>query len=113
MSATARAGSGAASRTSAGAKIHAAIQLETIHVKIDLDGLNPIQERLVHHVLETVHIKLPILIIGLIQSHGQARAASPAFIQKDADGFDLFTVKIGRDLFRGRRCYFEHDCLLQ
>ena len=75
-------------------------------MEINLNGLDAVQKFFVHDIFITFNIKFLILFIGLIQSHGQARTASPAFVEKDSDRFDLFTVKIGRNLFSGRWGYF-------
>jgi hypothetical protein len=81
-------------------------------MKIDADRLNAVQEIAVDDIFKTVHIELPVLIVWLIQSHGQARAASSTLIQENPDGSDIFVPKIGRDLFGGRRGDFEHVILL-
>lgn len=75
-----RIGTGTASRASSAAEFDAAIEFKAVHVKIDLYGLDTVQEIFVYDVLETFNIKGPILIGGLIQSHGQAGTASPAFV---------------------------------
>jgi len=92
----------AAAAATAAAELNAAIQLETVHMKIDFNGLGAIQKFLVDDVFETAHIEFLILFIRLIQSHGQAGSASAAFVEKNADGLDILAVEIGRDLFRGR-----------
>jgi hypothetical protein len=94
-------------------EVHAAIQFESVHVEIDLDGSGFFQEFFVDHIFETVDIELFIHFIGLIQSHCQAGAASSAFVQEDPDGLDFLSLKIFSNLFGGRRCYFEHDFLLK
>jgi hypothetical protein len=103
---------GAARACGAGVKLKTAVQLESIHVKIDFYRFGAIEKIFIDDKLETVYIKLLIRVIGLIQSHGQAGAASAAFIEKNPNGTDFLALKIGRDLFTGRRCYFEHDDLL-
>jgi hypothetical protein len=80
-SAAARTGIGAAAAAAtAAAELDAAIQLETVHMKIDFYGLGAIQKFLVDDVFKTAHIEFLILFIRLIQSHGQARSASAAFV---------------------------------
>jgi hypothetical protein len=113
VSATARAGFGsAATRTTAGVEFDAAIELETVHVKIHLNGLGAVQELFIDDIFKTVHIKLLVQIVGLIQSHGQAWTASAAFVQKNPDGTNIFAFKVGRNLFRRRWGNFEHGILL-
>jgi hypothetical protein len=102
----------AACASAAGIQLKPAVQLESIHVKIDLNRFGAIKEIFIDHKLETVNIELLIRIIGLIQSHGQAGSASAAFIEENPDGTNFLALEIGRDLFTGRRCYFEHDVLL-
>jgi hypothetical protein len=104
---------GAAGATTSGAEIHTAVEFKSIHVEIDFNGLCTFQELFVDDVLITVHFKLFVCVIGLIQSHGQAGAASSTFVQKDPNGTNRFVTKIGCDLFSGRWCYFEHDILLK
>jgi hypothetical protein len=95
------------------AEIDTAIEFETVHMKIDFYGLRTFEELFVDNVGVTLHFKLFIRVIGLIQSHGQAGTASAAFIQKDSYRTNLFVAKIGRDLFGGRSCNFEHGILLE
>jgi hypothetical protein len=82
-------------------------------MEINLDGSGFFQELFVDHIFETVDIKLLVHFIWLVQSHGQAGAASPTFVQKNPDGFDFLSLKIFGDLFGGSRCDFEHDDLLE
>jgi hypothetical protein len=103
---------GAARASPAVAHLKTAVQFESIHMEIDLDRFGAIEEIFVDHKLETIHIELLIRVIGLIQSHGQAGTASAAFIKEDPNGTDFLAFKIGRNLFTGRRCNFEHDVLL-
>jgi hypothetical protein len=102
----------AASAPGAGVKLKTAVQLESIHVEIDLYRFGAIEKVFIDDKLKTVHIELLICVIGLIQSHGQAGPASAAFIEEYPDGADFLALEIGRDLFTGRRCHFEHDVLL-
>jgi hypothetical protein len=71
---------GATTATGAGAKVDTAIELEPIHVKINLDGLCAFEKLFVDDVLMTLDFKLFISVIRLIQSHCQAGAASAAFV---------------------------------
>jgi hypothetical protein len=103
---------GTARATPAAAHLKTAVQFESIHVEIDLYGFGTIEKIFVDHKLKTIHIELLIRVIGLIQSHGQARAASAAFVKEDPNGADFLAFEIGRYLFTGRRCNFEHDVLL-
>jgi hypothetical protein len=103
---------GAASASTTSVKLKTAVQLESIHVEIDLYRFGAIEKVFIDDKLKTVHIELLIRVIGLIQSHGQAGAASAAFIKKNPDGTDFLALEIGRDLLTGRRCNFEHDVLL-
>jgi hypothetical protein len=103
----------AAGTAGAGAEIDAAIEFETVHMKVDFYGLCTFEKFLVDDVGIAIHFKLFIRIIGLIQSHGQAGTASASFIQKDSHRTNLFVAKIGRDLFGGRICNFQHGILLK
>lgn len=89
-------------------EIDAAVELESVDQKIHLDGLGFLQEFPVDQILKPVNIKRFIVVSRLIQSHGQSGATSTPFIEKDTDRLDLFSVKVGGDLFRSRRCHFQH-----
>ena len=102
-----------AASASAAAELYTAIQLESIHMEIDLDGLSALKEIFIDDILIAVHIKLLVRVVRLIQSHGQAGAASAAFVQEDPNRTNLLVLEICRNLFSGRRCYFEHDILLK
>jgi hypothetical protein len=101
-----------AARAAAGVQLKTAVQLESIHVKIDFYRFGTVEKIFIDNKLETVHIKLLIRVIGLVQSHGQAGAASATFIKENPDGTDFLALEISRDLLTGRRCNFEHDVLL-
>jgi hypothetical protein len=103
---------GTARASPAVAQLKTAVQFEPVHMEIDLYRFGAIEEIFVDYKLETIHIELLIRIIRLIQSHGQAGTASAAFIKEDPNGTDFLAFKIGRNLFTGRRCNFEHDVLL-
>jgi hypothetical protein len=85
-----------------GTKINGTIQLETIHLEIHFDGLRFFQEFRIDDKLETVDVKGFIRINKLIQSHGQARAPSPAFVEENTDWFDLFSFEIFCNLLNCR-----------
>jgi hypothetical protein len=87
-------------------EVNAAIKLETVHVEIDLYRIGALQEFLIDDVRESFDIKLFILIVRLVQSHGQTRAASSAFIEKNPNGPNILILEIFGNLCRGRRCYF-------
>jgi hypothetical protein len=100
--------SAAAGTTGTGTKIDAAVELETIHLEIDLDRLRFFKKCFVDDVFVTVNLILLVRFIGLIQSHGQAGSASAALVQEDPDGLNLFVTEIRGDLLSGRWCNFEH-----
>ena len=102
-----------AASASSSTELQTAIQFEPIHMEIDFNGFCAFQEILIDDILIAVHIKLLIRVIGLIQSHGQAGAASAAFVQEDSNRTNLLILEICRNLFSGRRCYFEHGVLLK
>jgi hypothetical protein len=93
----------------AGAKVHVAVELETIHVKVHFDRFGSLHELFVHDVLKTVNIIRFVILVRLIQSHSQSRTASPAFVQKDTDRLHLFAFEILGNLLSGRFSYFQHD----
>jgi hypothetical protein len=99
-------------RTTAGAagtKVDVAVQFETIHVKVHLDGLSFLHELFVYDVLETVNIIRFVVFVRLIQSHSQSGTPSSAFIEKDADRLHIFALEILGNLLSGRFSYFQHD----
>jgi hypothetical protein len=103
----------AGAAATAGAEIDAAIEFEAVHMKINLYGLCTFEELFVDDIFVAVHVKLFVSVVGLIQSHGQAGSASAAFVQKDSHRANILVAKIGRDLFGGRSCNFEHGILLR
>jgi hypothetical protein len=103
----------AGAAATAGAEIDAAIEFESVHMKINLYRLGTFEELFVDDIFVPIHFKLFVSVVGLIQSHGQAGSASAAFIQKDSHRANIFVAKIGRDLFGGRSCNFEHGILLK
>jgi hypothetical protein len=103
----------AGAAATAGVEIDAAIEFESVHMKINLYGLCTFEELFVDDIFVAVHFKLFVSVVGLIQSHGQAGTASAAFVQKDSHRANIFVAKIGRDLFGGRSCNFEHGILLK
>ena len=80
--------------------------------KIDLNGLGFFEEFFVDQILKAINVKCLIIFSRLIQRHRQSGATSSPFIEKDTDRLDLFSVKIGGDLFSSRRCHFQHVVLL-
>ena len=93
----------------AGAEVDVAVKLEAVHVKVHLDGLGLLHELLVYDVLETLNIIRFVVVVRLIQSHGQSGAPSPAFVEKDADRLHLFAFEILGNLLSSRFSYFQHD----
>jgi hypothetical protein len=69
--------------------------------KINLDRLGALEEILVYHVLKTIDVEHFVVFLRLIQSHGQARAASAALVQKNADWRNFLAPEIGLNLFSG------------
>jgi hypothetical protein len=61
-------------------KLHVAVKFEPILLEVNFNGLCFFEKHFVDEVLVTVHVKFLIGIGGLIQSHGQAGAASAAFV---------------------------------
>ena len=94
-------------------ELQVAIEFEPIHVEVHFDGLGALKKIPVDDILIAVNFKLLIRLVRLIQSHGQAGTASAAFIEKNSNGAYIPTFEIRRDLFTGRRCYFEHVILLE
>lgn len=81
--------------------------------KIDLDGLGFFEELFVDQILKAINVKFFIIFLRLVQSHCQSGAASAAFVEKDTDRLNLFSIKIGGDLLCSRRGHFQHVVLLQ
>jgi hypothetical protein len=106
------AGAGAAGAAAPGAEIEAAVEFEAVDQKIDLDRLGFFQEILVDEELKSVDVEHFVVVSWLVQSHGEAGAASPALVEKYADRRDFFAPEIGLNLFSGRRGDFNHGFLL-
>ena len=70
----------ATASTGCGGKRHVAVEFKAVHMKIDFNRLGFFKKLFVYDVLVTVYFKFLIGVGGLIQSHGQAGAASAAFI---------------------------------
>jgi hypothetical protein len=81
-----------------GAEIDARIDPETVSHEINGHGLGFFVKLLIDDELEPVHVEDVVGVTRLIQSHGQRRPASSAFVQKDADGRNLLVLEILRDL---------------
>jgi hypothetical protein len=92
---------GSAASTS-GTEIDAAVKLETVHLKIDVDGLRFFKEFRVDDKGVPIDLEFAIRFNWLIQSHGQAGAPSAAFVEENPDRFDVFAFEILGDLFDGR-----------
>jgi hypothetical protein len=93
----------------AGTEVHIAVEFEAVHMKINLDGFGFLHELFVHDVLVAVYVESVVVVVRLIQSHGQTGATSPAFVEKDADRLHLFAFEILGNLLSGRFSYFQHD----
>jgi hypothetical protein len=96
----------------AGSEFDAGIDFKPVSQKIDLYGLRFLIKFFFYDKLETIYIEHIIVVFGLIQSHGQGRAASTACIQKDADRRDLFAIKVFLNLFGRFFSYFHHNILI-
>jgi hypothetical protein len=92
-----------------GTKVEGAVQLEAVHVEVHLDRLGFFQELRVDEKFETVDGNLGVSIGRLIQSHGQAGAPSPAFVEKNPDRLNFLPFEIFGNLFNCRRCDLKHD----
>lgn len=84
-----------------------------MHLEINLDGLGLLKKIGIDDELIAIHVKRFIGIGRLIQSHGQAGAASAAFVEENPDRFHIFPFEIFGDLLDCRLCDFEHDTLLK
>jgi len=96
----------------AGSEFDAGIDFKPVSQKIDLYGLRFLIKFFFYDKLETIYIEHIIVVFGLIQSHGQGRAASTACIQKDANRRDLFAIKVFLNLFGRFFSYFHHNILI-
>jgi len=96
----------------AGSEFDAGIDFKPVSQKIDLYGLRFLIKFFFYDKLETIYIEHIIVVFGLIQSHGQGRAASTACIQKDANWCDLFAIKVFLNLFGRFFSYFHHNILI-
>jgi hypothetical protein len=93
----------AASASPAGAEVDARIDPETISHEIHGYGFGLFVKILVDHELKPVYVENAVGIARLIQSHSQRRSASPALVQKDTDGRNLFVLEIFSNLMMGCR----------
>ena len=82
-------------------------------MEINLDGLGFFQKFLIDDKLKTVNVKRLIRVDKLIQSHGQAGAASAALVEEDSDRFDFFSLEVFGNLRNCRLRDLEHDTLLE
>lgn len=81
-------------------------------MEIDLDRLGFFKKVRIDDEFKTVDVKRLVRIGKLIQSHGQARAPSAAFVEKNPDRFDVFSFEILGNLLDCRLCDLKHDTLL-
>jgi hypothetical protein len=95
-----------------GAKVDTAVQLEAILLEIHLDGFGFFHEFRVDDEFESVNVKCRVRVGKLIQSHGQAGTPSAAFVEKNADRFDIFSLEVFGNLLNCRLCDLEHNTLL-
>lgn len=65
-----------------------------------------------HNKFKTVYIEDTIVVLRLIQSHGQGGASSTAGIQKDPNRRKLFALKVFLNLFRRFLSYFNHNIFI-
>jgi hypothetical protein len=107
------AGSFGTTASAAGTEVDPAVQFEAVHVKIHLDGLGFFEKVLVDDEFVTIDLECFIRLDRLVQSHGQAGAASPAFVQEYPDRLNVFTFEILGDLVDRRLCDFQHVALLR
>jgi hypothetical protein len=91
----------AASR--AGAEVDARVDAETISHEIHGHGFGLFVKVLVDDELKSVYVENAVGVARLIQSHCQRRSASPALVQKDADGRNLLVLEIFSNLMMGCR----------
>jgi hypothetical protein len=91
----------AASR--AGAEIDARVDSETISHEIHGHGFGLFVKVFVDDELKTVYVENAVGFARLIQSHCQRRSASPALVQKNTDGRNLFVFEIFSNLMMGCR----------
>jgi len=70
----------ASGRRIAGLKIEAAIELKAVYQIVDFDRLGFIHKIFINNIFESVNFKCLVGIFWLIQSHGQTRPASSAFV---------------------------------
>jgi len=83
-----------------------------VNQKVYLYGFCLFEKILIYEVCETVDVVNSIVFLLLIQSHGQARTASPALVQKNSNGLNFLVVKIFGDHLGRRWGYFNHIFLL-
>jgi len=95
-----------------GTELDAGIDFKPVSQKIDLYGLRFLIKFFFHDKLETIYVEYIIVVFGLIQSHGQGRAASTACIQKDPNRCGLFAIKVFLNLFGRFFSNFHHNILI-
>jgi hypothetical protein len=103
------AGPVAVAAAAAGAEIDARVDAETISHEIDADGFGLLVKILIDYKLKAVHVEYIVGVARLVQSHGQGRPPSSAFVQEDANGLNFLVLEVFRDLVVSRRGNFYHD----
>jgi hypothetical protein len=96
----------------ASAKVDTAIQFEAVLLEIHFDGFRFFHEFGVDDKLESVDVKCRVRVSQLVQSHGQAGTPSAAFVEKNANRFNFFSLEVFGNLLNCRLCHLEHDTLL-
>lgn len=94
------------------AEFKTGINFKPVSQEIYLYGLRFFIELFFHDKLETVDVENTIVILRLIQSHGQGGASSATGIQKDPNRRDLFAFKVFLNLFRRFLCYLNHNIFI-
>lgn len=102
----------ASGTTRPSAEFDCAGEFEAVSVKIHFHGLNLVQKFLVYDIFESVDFKYIVRVLRLVQSHGEARAASSALVQKNSNRGYVLILEIFGDLCRRRFRDFKHYVLL-
>jgi hypothetical protein len=103
----------AAGTSAAGTEVDGTVDLESVLLKIHLDGLHFLHEIFVDHVGESLDFIHVIGVFRLIQSHGQRRAASAALVEKDPNRGNVFAFEVFGDLLGRRWGNLNHENLLE
>jgi hypothetical protein len=91
------------------AEIDAGVDAEPIAHEINADGFGFLIKFFVDDKLETVDVENIVGVARLIQSHGQRRPSSSAFVQKNTNRLNVLVLKVFRNLLMSRRGDFYHD----